>query len=140
MPNEQTTAKHVLVVDDEPDFADLLKSILAGAGYEVTVAHNSDQALDSARQCKPDLITLDIHMPRKSGVFFFRKLTEDEAFRDVPVVVVTGLTRDGEMQNLIRRLLDAEDLPSPRAYLEKPIEREHFLETIRQMLESSKSA
>ena len=140
MPNEQTTAKHVLVVDDEPDFADLLKSILVGAGYEVTVAHNSEQALVLARQRKPDLITLDIHMPRKSGVFFFRKLTEDEAFHDVPVVVVTGLTRDGEMQNLIKRLLEAEDLPRPKAYLEKPIESEQFLKTIRQMLEPKESA
>jgi CheY-like chemotaxis protein len=78
-------------------------------------------------------------MPRKSGVFFYRKLKADEAFRDVPVVVVTGVTRDKEMESLIHSLLEPGDLPAPEAYLEKPVERPRFLRTVQQALSSGRS-
>jgi CheY-like chemotaxis protein len=129
----------VLVVDDEPDFAALLQSILVGAGYTVATAHTCEDALVEARGHRPDLITLDVHMPRKSGVFFYRKLKEDPAFRDVPVVVVTGLTRDEEMESIIHSLLEPKELPPPAAYMEKPIDRPRFLRTVGRVLSSGTS-
>jgi len=137
MVTELRTEKHVLVVDDEPDFAALLRSFLTKAGYSVATAHNSDDALAQARVRKPDLISLDICMPRKSGVLFYRKLMEDQAFHNVPVVVVTAVTRDRGMINLVKRLLEPDELPPPRAYLEKPVEGPRYLETIQQVLASS---
>ena len=104
MTDESAPAKHVLVVDDEPDFAALLRSILQKAGYAVAVAYTCEDAFAQVRRARPDLITLDIHMPRKSGVFFYRKLRADERYREIPVVVVTGVTRhDREMENIIQR-------------------------------------
>ena len=140
MVTEPGPERHVLVVDDEPDFAALLRSFLSKAGYSVATAHNSDDALAQARAHRPDVISLDICMPRKSGVMFYRKLMEDQAFHNVPVVVVTAVTRDREMTNLIKRLLEPDELPPPRAYLEKTVERPHYLETIQQALASSESA
>ena len=139
MSNVPSTSKHVLVVDDEPDFAALLRSILVTAGYTVTTAHDCDHALAQARRHKPDIITLDIQMPRKSGVVFYHKLKKDNAFRDVPVVVVTGLTHDKEMENLIHSLLEPDRLPPPQAYVEKPVDGPRFLETIEEALSSSAS-
>ena len=135
------TAKQVLIVEDEPDFATLLRSLLETAGYTVATAHDCDDAMVQARRHKPDMITLDIQMPRKSGVFFYRKLKADRAFRDVPVVVVTGLTRDDAvMETLIRTMLDPGHVLPPHAYVEKPIEGPSFLKTIEETLEAACTA
>jgi CheY-like chemotaxis protein len=130
----------VLIVEDEPDFAALLASILIKAGYSVATAYNCENALLQVRNARPDLITLDIQMPRKSGAFFYRKLKADERLRDIPVVVVTGLTADKEMETLIRRFLDPDDVPHPEAYVEKPIDGPSFLRTLEGVLSVSRSA
>ncbi len=135
MTNQAIPAKHVLVVEDEPDFAALLRSVLETAGYTVATARDCEDALAEARKHRPDLITLDIGMPRKSGVFFYRKLKEKGAFGDVPVVVVTGLTRDDRvMENLIHSLLEPDNVPHPQAYFEKPFDEPRFLQTIHELL------
>ncbi len=136
-----TSDKHVLVVDDEPDFAALLRSILVNAGYAVTTACNGEDALAEVRRHRPDIITLDMKMPRQSGVHFYRTLKKDRAYRDVPVVVVTALTHDDkDMENLIRSLLEPENVPHPNAYVEKPVDEAGFVHTIQEALLSSMSA
>lgn len=136
MANEAVTTKHVLVVEDEPDFAALLRSILERGGYAVATAYNSDEALAAVKHEKPDLITLDIQMPRKSGVLFYRQLKSDGEFRHIPVVVVTGVTRDDKyMETLVHTLLEPDNLPHPAAYVDKPVDGARFLETIQEVLQ-----
>jgi CheY-like chemotaxis protein len=140
MSNVPSTSKHVLVVDDEPDFAALLRSMLVKAGYTVVTAYNGEDALAEVRTCRPDIITLDMKMPRQSGVHFYRTLKKNHAFRDVPVVVVSGLTRDDkDMENLIRSLLEPDNVPHPQAYMEKPVDEPQFLKTIQETLSPSAS-
>ena len=139
MNDELKTGKRVLVVDDEPDFAELLSSILVNAGYTVTMAHNCEDAIAQVRKSRPDVITLDIQMPRKSGPLFYRTLRAQERFRDIPVVVVTGLMHDREMENLFRTLLEADNVPPPAAYLEKPVDGLTLLKTIEEAMSTSSS-
>ncbi len=139
MSDGPPAARHVLVVDDEREFAALLRSILVSAGYTVATAHTCEDALVQASKRRPDIITLDIHMPRKSGVFLYRQLRADEAFRGVPIVVVTGLTRDEEMEGIVHSLLEPKGVPPPAAYVEKPIDQPRFLKTIREALSSGAS-
>ena len=129
------SSKHVLVVDDEPDFAGLLQSILVQAGYSATTATNGEDALAEVRKRRPDLVTLDMKMPRRSGVHFYRAVKKDPALRNLPVVVVTGLTRDDkDMENPIRSLLEPDNVPHPDAYVEKPIDEACFLRTVQETL------
>lgn len=138
MTSESRPQKHVLIVEDEPDFAALLRSILMKAGYTVATAYDCEDAFSQVRKARPDLITLDVQMPRKSGAFFYRKLKADEEFRGIPVVVVTGLTRDDrEMENVIRTFLEPESIPHPEAYVEKPVDEPSFLRTIEEALSAS---
>jgi CheY-like chemotaxis protein len=133
MTSESTMhdGKHVLVVEDEPDFAALLRSILENAGYRVTTAFDGESAFEQLVRDKPDVITLDIHMPRKSGLFFYRKVKRNRGFRNIPAVIVTGLTQDNpEMETLIHTFLKREKLPHPEACLEKPVGERRLLETI----------
>jgi two-component system alkaline phosphatase synthesis response regulator PhoP len=137
MATESATQKHVLVVDDEPDFAALLRTILSTAGYAVSVAHNCEDALVAARRRRPDLITLDVGMPRKSGAFFYRKLKTGIQYRKcrkIPVVFVTAVTRDREMDKLVRSLVEADDVPHPQAFLEKPVDGPELLAVIQKTL------
>jgi CheY-like chemotaxis protein len=70
-------------------------------------------------------------MPRKSGVLFYRQLKSDPKFREIPVVVVTGLTRgDRDTELVVRTFLEVEHVPPPVAYLEKPVSAGEFLETV----------
>ena len=72
--------------------------------------------------------TLDIQMPRKTGILFFRQMRSQPSFRNLPVVVITGLTAgDRDMETFIHSFLDVEHLPMPNAYLEKPVEADRLL-------------
>ena len=124
-----------LVVEDEPDYATLLAEILQEDGYSVSTAGDGIEALDRVRAIRPDIITLDIQMPRKGGVQFYRELKSDPEFNEIPVVVVTGITKDDrDMETFVRTFLDVEHLPMPDAYVEKPVDDENLLEVIRNAL------
>ena len=126
-----------LVVEDEPDYATLISEILQEDGYSVATASDGIEALGSVRKQRPDVITLDIQMPRKGGVEFYRELKSDPEFNEIPVVVVTGITRDDrDMETFVRTFLEVEHLPMPDAYLEKPVDDEELLRVIRDALRS----
>jgi CheY-like chemotaxis protein len=97
----------VLVVEDEPDFAALMSAFLERHGYATILAANGEEAMVLIRENPPDLVTLDIQMPRCSGLLFYRQMKSDPSLRRTPVVVVTGLTRgDRAMENFIRSFLE----------------------------------
>jgi CheY-like chemotaxis protein len=118
-------ANKILVIDDEQDMRIYLSTLFKKAGYEVEVAANGNEGLEAAASFGPDLITLDILMPKKSGVRAFRELRLSEGSKDTPIIVLTGLT---QQEDFFAEGLD--DLKGPDAIVEKPIEREEFLETV----------
>ncbi len=121
MSNENIGTRNVLVVEDDPDFAELLAALLRKEGYHTTIAYDGERALEEVHKSKPDLITLDIQIPRKSGSLFYRQMKMSESLRDVPVVVVTGLMgNDRDASTIIRAFLEVEHLPAPAAYVDKP--------------------
>ncbi len=138
MANKSAAAKRVLVVEDDFDFATLLRSILVQAGYTVEIAHTCEHAILYMRHLNPDLITLDIQMPRESGLLFYRRLKADRTLRDIPVIVVTGLTRsDKNWGSFLHAFLEPEHVPHPEAYVEKPVDAPRLLATVRETLSSS---
>lgn len=127
------TPKHTaaLVVEDERDYAELIATVLEGDGYSVEYAVDGADALDRVRTRRPDVITLDVQMPRKSGIQFYRELKSDPAFAEIPVVVVTGITKDDrDMETFVRAFLEVEHLPMPDAYLEKPVDNQDLLRVV----------
>jgi len=118
--------KTVLVVDDEPDVVAYLCALLRDNGYETLEAFNGDQALEQARQNKPDLITLDITMPEMTGVKAYRTLREDDDLKRIPVVIVTGIAHEFKQFISTRA-----HVRPPDGYLEKPIQPEELLAEVR---------
>jgi len=121
-------AKKVLIIDDEKDMRVYLEAVFRKAGYETESAADGDQGVWLAEAHQPDLITLDVLMPKKSGVKAYRGLRTSEKTALIPIIVLTGLTRSDDF------LGDFGDLPRPEAVLEKPIEREAFLEKVQELI------
>jgi two-component system alkaline phosphatase synthesis response regulator PhoP len=84
--------RKLLVVDDDPDFVDGIKSILVGADYDVDVAYNPKTGLQALQAKSYDLLLLDIMMGRGAeGVMIARKIRKDPKLRDLPVLIITGI-------------------------------------------------
>ena len=117
--------KRVLVVDDEPDVCEYLSCLLEDNDYEVDTAEDGEKALERIKAVLPNIITLDITMPEKSGVRFYRDLKENDEWKNIPVIMVTGISNDFEKFISSRR-----QVPPPEGYMSKPIDREKILELI----------
>ena len=123
-------AKKILIIDDENDMRVYLGTLFRKAGYETETAANGEEGLELAETFQPDLITLDVLMPKGSGVRAYRGLRTSATTRSVPIVVLTGLTRLDDFFG------DLGDLPRPDAMVEKPIDRETFLHTVEELLKA----
>ena len=117
--------KTILVVDDESDILTFLTTLLQDNGYETVTAGNGEEALESVRKSKPDLVTLDITMPETSGVRFYRNMKESDEWKNIPIVIVTGISSDFEKFISTRK-----QVPSPEGYIAKPIDEKEILELI----------
>jgi len=136
-----TTKQHILVVDDEPDFVAYLETILREDGFTVSTAFDGEEALLRVRETPPDLVTLDIDMPRKTGVLFYRQMKSDAKLRSIPVIVVTGLRRMSEYAGpFVERFFEVDGLPLPEAYLDKPVDRDKLLLLVKEKLAVGEAA
>ena len=82
--------KKVMVVDDEPDIVEFLTDLLEEEGYAVTSASDGAQALERVKEERPDLVLLDVSMPKKTGTDFYRQFSRRKEFKDIPVIIVSG--------------------------------------------------
>jgi len=119
----------ILVVDDEPDIRTYLKTLFAKEGHEVVTAANGEEGLEVARESRPDLIFLDILMPKRTGIMLYRKLRKDEDLGGVPVVILTGLA---QYRSFFAQ--DFEEVPPPDAFVEKPPQREDLVALVNRLL------
>ena len=121
--------KKILVVDDEPDARDFFITVLEDNGYATVSARDGNEALQRLEEGLPDLVTLDITMPEKSGVGVYRKLKEMDAYKEIPVIIITGVSDDFKQFISTRR-----QVPPPEGYLAKPIEPGQLLEKVAELL------
>ena len=84
-------AHKVLLVDDEPVIRELLTNFLTGEGYEVIVASNGGKVVELALRENPQVIILDVNMPKVDGIEVCRRIREEEKIRLTPVIMMTGL-------------------------------------------------
>jgi len=122
------TGRKILVADDEPDFITFISAILEDNGATVIKAYDGEQALELARKEKPDLITLDISMPGKSGAEVFDELKKDENLREIPICIITGNPD-------LRRLIYEHPVAHPEGYMDKPVSEERILRNIKKIFE-----
>jgi DNA-binding response OmpR family regulator len=93
------------VVEDDPDFRDLLRDVLEGAGWDVDVADDGIAALSGIRRAIPDIIVLDVRMPNLDGVEVLKLLRSTEVGRRIPVLVATGARPSEDVRALASAVL-----------------------------------
>lgn len=116
----------ILIAEDEPDIRELVAFTLRFAGHEVITSSNGEEALHQASQSVPDLILMDVRMPKMTGYDACRAMKADVALKDIPVVFLSAKGQDSEIQTG----LDA----GAEEYLLKPFAPDQLVERVKAIL------
>jgi CheY-like chemotaxis protein len=112
-------SKKILVVDDDPNIVRYLETLFTDAGYEVVTARDGHQAYAVFEKERPDLISLDLDMPEQWGPRFYRRLRKKPEYRDIPIIVVSGLSG---IDHAVRDAV---------ANIKKPFDRDELLKVVK---------
>jgi len=128
-------SRRVLTVDDDPDITIFVKTVLEENGYTPLVARNGEAGLSMARDEAPDLIILDVLMPKQSGIRMYRELKSDESLKNIPVIILSGIAKRTFLrsQEALTEFGD-QAIPEPNVYIEKPVEPLELAETVKSLI------
>lgn len=118
--------KKVLIVDDEQDIVESLKFVLEAEGYECHTAYNGEDGLNSAKELVPDLIILDIMMPKMNGYKISRLLKFDKKYQSIPIIMLTARSQDDD------KLIGEET--GANEYITKPFDLDFVVEKVNKYL------
>lgn len=125
------SSARVLAVDDSPTILEMIQAILVAGGYEVITATDGQEALNVARSEAPDLILLDVMLPKLDGYRVCRLLKFDQKFKSIPIIMLTAKSEEQSVVTGIRTGADQ--------YLTKPIEPERLLSAVAEELNKVRS-
>jgi CheY-like chemotaxis protein len=146
-------AKKVLVIDDDENIVRFLSVALEEGGYEPLGALNGKEGLEKIKSENPDLIILDVMMPKKTGFSLFKQLRRSEEYKDLPVIMLTGVAGvledlDSQSEDTHERPYDSlrealrkgiqemrdEGLVKPDMFIDKPIDPELVIEKVKAVI------
>ncbi len=130
--------KRLLIVDDDPDFVDGIRSILEAADYEVDAAYNPKDGFEALQTRPCDLLLLDIMMGRGAeGIMFARKMKRDPRLREIPVLIITGIREQIAFlfpgQPVHPHFVPVDEL------VEKPVEPAFLLEKVSALMQAAEA-
>jgi two-component system alkaline phosphatase synthesis response regulator PhoP len=130
------TKKKLLIIDDDPDFVDGIKSILEGANFEVEITYNPKDGFEALKSKPYDLLLLDIMMGRGAeGIMVARKIRKDPTLNDMPILIITGIREQIAFlfpgQPVHPHFVPVDEL------VEKPVEPKLLLEKVETLIRSS---
>jgi CheY-like chemotaxis protein len=117
-------------VDDEEDIRQFLSTVLEDAGFRVVTAANGEEALKRVETARPDFVSVDLVMPRKTGLEFLYDLRERPEWRNIPVMIVTSHAHDDMGKKDFEYIFSGRKLTGPQFHLEKPVDPDEYLRLI----------
>jgi len=121
--------KKILVIDDEPDVSSCFEAIFQDGGYNTVSAKDGIEGFELAKSKKPDLITLDITMPKQSGLKIYHQFKKHPELKDVPIIIITAV------DDFLGIFLDGlKDLKPPEGIFYKPIDPREVMKLITKIL------
>ena len=127
--------KTILIVDDEIDMRLFLSTLAETSGYRPVLARNGIEGLEATGKTVPDLIMLDIMMPKEGGVYMYGRLKTTENLKDIPVIILSAISRKTFFHYLKMLSIRVGDpIAEPDAYVEKPPEADEILGIIKQLI------
>jgi len=146
--------KRVLVVDDDDNTRRFLTVALEENGYEAITAEDGDEGYRKVQEAIPDLILLDVMMPKKTGFSLFKQLRRKEEYKDIPVIMLTGVAgvleeeeamaegdtfespfdslREGLRRGIAK--MREEGIIRPERFIDKPIDPEELIESVKSII------
>ena len=125
----KTAKKKILVIEDEPHIAKLVKFILESNGYEVAQAFVGAEGIEMAKSGKPDLVVLDVMMPGMDGFEAAKILSSDAATKHIPILMLSSKAQfEDKMKGIEAGATD---------YITKPFQKEELLEKVKECLEQA---
>ncbi len=119
-------AKLILIVEDEPKNLTLLRDLLQVSGYKTIETYDGEQGVELARAKKPDLILMDVQMPKMDGLEATRILKADATTSNIPVLALTSYAMKGDKERILEAGCDG--------YIAKPIDIKEFLKLVTEYL------
>jgi two-component system, OmpR family, alkaline phosphatase synthesis response regulator PhoP len=130
--SEPTQTPRVLIADDNPQGVELLEAYLTGTGYEMQVAYDGDETLRKVQEWQPDLILLDIMMPKISGFEVCKRLKANPKTASIVVLMVTALDQHSDIDRAVEAGTDD--------FMTKPINKAELLVRVKAALKSRQQA
>jgi len=121
--------KKILIIEDEVEASGAMKSMLEASGFEVTTAANGEEGLQAARTMVPDLILLDLMLPKMSGFVVTRLLKFDERYSKIPIIILSAKAEDQDFS--------MGEKVGASGYLMKPVKSGLLLEKIKETLSAA---
>jgi len=125
----------ILVIDDDPDLVEALKIILKTGSYRVISAFDGEEGLKKAKEENPNLIILDLLLPKEDGDVLCRELKGDPRYADIPILVLTAVAEEVDTKVFPEHKISS--LPADD-YVDKPIQPQDLLDRVRKLLARSK--
>ncbi|WP_319407072.1 response regulator [uncultured Desulfosarcina sp.] len=128
-------SKKVLIVDDDPDVRLFNTTVVEESGYTPIEAANGEEGLEIIKKDRPDLVVLDVLMPKQSGIRLYRELKTDKSLVGIPVIILSGVAKRTFLRSQ-KALTEFGDkpVPEPENYLEKPVEPDELAREIKKFL------
>jgi len=123
--------KYVLIVDDDPDMVETVGMMLESKGYEVGKAYDGVEGEESIRKRRPDLVVLDVMMPRKNGYVLCAELKKSKDTKEIPIILLTAVGEavpSTTYSHADGKATEAED------YIAKPVDAQELVESIERLV------
>ena len=127
--------KKIMVIDDEPDIRIYLMTALEDCGYETCTIEENDPIHKAVLANKPDLIVLDIMMPRRSGISIYKELRRTETLKSIPIALISGMSPVSKFMEEAKINIDNDTIDPPDGFIEKPVKLPAFMKLVEQLLE-----
>lgn len=139
MNTATSTSKTILIVDDEMDMRIFMKTLFETSGYATVTARDGSEGFKKVAEHLPDLIVLDVMMPKEGGVQMYRNLKADPSYAHIPIIMLSavGTKTFGHFLTMLKSQTE-DPVPAPDHYLEKPPEPEELLNIAQSLLYGKK--
>ena len=125
--------KKILAIDDEPDVLTFYSEVLEDYNYIAITAESGLEGLAKAREQKPDLIILDIMMPKKSGMLTYKELKKDPHLMNISVVIITAMPKEVDYMTLLNR--GSTKHIAPAGHIVKPLKPDDLIKEVERVLD-----
>ncbi len=127
-------AKKILIIEDEPDILTYLTAVLEDHGFKAVSMVDQMAVDDAVKSIQPDLIMLDVMMPKRSGVSIYKELKSSPELKNIPVAIISGFSPEGDdMASGFSRMLPDEPIEAPNGFVDKPVDRQALIALARRL-------